>query len=387
MSIPVSTTRRPLLQSGEGVGQDGVYVPALPGTVLWGRLPGRADSPVARVRPGTTLVVDTVSHEGIMDDQGRDPVAFFREHGGLAADEVLEDTVAIAALVERTGDDGPHVVTGPIAVEGARPGDLLAVTIEALEPRAPYGVVSTRHGRGVLQGESEVDGTYSAFCDVVEHDGALVGRIALQPEGTGPGHATFPLAPFLGIVGVAADAPGRPHSTPPGLHGGNLDISLLTVGSTLFLPVQVDDALLHVGDPHFAQGDGEVALTALEAPLRATLRVDVVPAAEAAMLSGVSGPFAVAQGMLVPVGLSENLELALRRCVRNAVGLLTSLVDVDPHRAYLYLSAAADFAVSQAVDIVKGVHGAIRVSDFAEFRPGPFTDRILAAVARSLEVV
>ena len=150
---------------------------------------------------------------------------------------------------------------------------------------------------------------------------------------------------------------------------------------------EVDDALLHVGDPHFAQGDGEVALTALEAPLRATLRVDVVPAAEAAMLSGVSGPFAVAQGMLVPVGLSENLELALRRCVRNAVGLLTSLVDVDPHRAYLYLSAAADFAVSQAVDIVKGVHGAIRVSDFAEFRPGPFTDRILAAVARSLEVV
>ena len=75
------------------------------------------------------------------------------------------------------------------------------------------------------------------------------------------------------------------------------------------------------------------------------------------------------------------------RAVRNAVGLLTSLVDVDPHRAYLYLSAAADFAVSQAVDIVKGVHGAIRVSDFAEFRPGPFTDRILAAVARSLEVV
>ena len=119
MSIPVSTTRRPLLQSGEGVGQDGVYVPALPGTVLWGRLPGRADSPVARVRPGTTLVVDTVSHEGIMDDQGRDPVAFFREHGGLAADEVLEDTVAIAALVERTGDDGPHVVTGPIAVVSA----------------------------------------------------------------------------------------------------------------------------------------------------------------------------------------------------------------------------------------------------------------------------
>lgn len=384
MSIPVTTSRRRLLQPGEGLDGEGVYLPALPDTVLWGRLPGRSDAPVARIRPGDTVVVDTVSHEGIMDDQGRDPVAFFREHGGLEADEILSDAVAIAEGVERTGEDGPHIVTGPIAVQGARPGDLIAVTVEALDLRAPYGVVSTRHGRGVLHGEPSVDGTYSTFCEVVEHDGALAARIPLN-EGDDPGHATFPLSPFLGIVGVAADAPGRPHSTPPGLYGGNLDISLLTVGSTVFLPVQVDDALLYVGDPHFAQGDGEVALTALEAPLRVTLRVDIVSAAEATSLVGVSGPFAVAQGMLIPVGLSENLDLALRRCVRNAVGLLTSLVDVDPHRAYLYLSAAADFAVSQAVDIVKGVHGAIRVSDFSEFRPGPLTDRVLAAVARSME--
>lgn len=380
MTIEAPTRSLPLLRTGEGVHDDAVYVPSTPATVLWGRLPGRDDVPVARVASGERVVVDTTSHEGLMDDQGRDPVAFFGGHG-VPASEVLDDAVAIAREVERTEWDGPHVVTGPIAVIGARPGDLLAVTIESLEMRAPYGVVSTRHGRGVLVGDARVDADHSTFCRV-EGDGGH-GSMALhagEPDGA---RATFPLAPFLGVVGVAADQPGRPHSTPPGQHGGNLDIALLTVGSTLFLPVQVEDALLAVGDPHFAQGDGEVALTAFEAPLRATLRVEVVPASVAAALHGVEGPFAVAQGLLVPTGLSENLELALRRCVSNAVALLTSFVDVEERQAYLYLSAATDFAVTQAVDIVKGVHGAVRLSDFPALRPGPLTDVVVAALARS----
>lgn len=388
MSIPVSTTRRPLLlQSGEGVGDDGIYVPALPGTVLWGRLLGRADAPVAHVRPGGRVVIDTVSHEEIMDDQSQDPVAFFREHGGLEADEVVVDTAAIAALVKRTGEDSSHVVIGPIAVEGARPGDLLAAAIEALDLRAPYEVVSTRHGRGILQGKPAVDGTYSAFCDVVEHDGAMVGRVALHADGTDPGHATFPLAP---PSGVSASPPTHPASrTPPrpGCTGANSTSPSSQSAASCSSRSRSTMLCCTSGHPHFAQGDGEVAVTALEAPLRAALRVDVVPAAEAATLTGEFGPFTVAQDMLVPLGLSENLELALRRCVRNAVGLLTSLADVDPHRAYLYLSAVADFAVSQAVDIVKGVHGALGVSAFSEFRPGPFSERIFAAVAQSLEVV
>uniref|UniRef100_A0A942SY74 Acetamidase/formamidase family protein n=1 Tax=Neobacillus citreus TaxID=2833578 RepID=A0A942SY74_9BACI len=380
MTIEAPAPVLPLLRTGEDVPDDVTYVPSTPATVLWGRLPGRDDVPVARIDPGDLVVVDTTSHEGLMDDQGGDPVVFFSRHG-VDEGDVLEDAIAIARDVPRTEWDGPHVVTGPIAVDGARPGDLLAVTIEALEMRAPYGVVTTRHGRGVLVGDSRVDADHSAFCRV-ESDGTT-GSMALHTDDPDGARATFPLAPFLGVIGVAADQPGRPHSTPPGRHGGNLDIALLTVGSTLFLPVQVDGALLAVGDPHFVQGDGEVALTALEAPLRATLRVEVVPAVDAAALRAVDGPFAVAQGLLVPTGLSENLELALRRCVSNAVSLLTSLVDIEPRQAYLYLSAAADFAVTQAVDIVKGVHGAIRLSDFPELRPGPMTDHVVRALERS----
>ena len=101
----------------------------------------------------------------------------------------------------------------------------------------------------------------------------------------------FPLAPFLGTMGVAVAADERPHSVPPGAHGGNIDINLLTEGAVLYLPVQVPGALAYVGDPHFAQGDGEVALTALEASLRATLRFDVVPRAEAlAEFGEIAGP-------------------------------------------------------------------------------------------------
>ena len=130
----------------------------------------------------------------------------------------------------------------------------------------------------------------------------------------------FPLAPFLGTMGVAVASDERPHSVPPGAHGGNIDIKLLTEGSVLYLPVQVDGALAYVGDPHFAQGDGEVALTALEASLRATLRFEVVPRAEAlAEFGEVAGPLVRTPEYLVPTGLDPDLNVAMRNCVRAAI--------------------------------------------------------------------
>ncbi|HEY0247921.1 MAG TPA: acetamidase/formamidase family protein [Gryllotalpicola sp.] len=346
------------------------YLPATPRTVLWGRLPSRCDEPVLRVAPGESVVIDTVSHEGLMPDQGSDPRSYFGRFGVAAAD-VLEDAVEITASVHRDpAADGPHVVTGPIAVTGARPGDLLAVTIEALAPRVPYGVVSTRHGKGVLAGDGAFEGDYGAFC-AVEPGGA---QASIELGGPDASRAVFPLNPFLGIIGVAPDSDERPHSVPPGLHGGNIDIRDLTVGATLFLPVQCDDALLSVGDPHFAQGDGEVALTALEASLRATLRVDVISRAElGGALEGVEGPFGRAGGLLLPTGLDGDLDVALQKAVRNGIRLLANLTGADPQRLYLYLSAAADFDISQAVDLVKGVHGRIRLADL----PGPFPGWLL----------
>lgn len=335
-----------------------------PDDVLWGRLPSRVDTPALTLEPGAVVTVDTVSHEGILADQGSDPVAFFGRHG-VEPTAVLADAVDIARTLRRDPADGPHVVSRPIAVAGAEPGDVVSVTVLDAVPRVPYGVVSNRHGRGALPGElPRAEESVSVFADVVTRDGVDHGRLPVV-EG-GPRTITFPLAPFPGIVGVTPDSDVRAHSVPPGPHGGNVDIALLTAGSTLHLPVFVPGAGVYVGDPHFAQGDGEVALTALEASLRLSLRLDLVPRAVALRRFGeLVGPIAETTDHLVPTGMHEDLDEAVRRCVRAAIALLRARWGVDEHIAYAYLSAATDFRISQVVDLVCGAHATVRKADFA----------------------
>lgn len=118
-----------------------------------GRLPCSTDAAVLEIDSGDEVTIDTLSHEGVLEDQGRDPAGFFAGHG-VARDGVLDDAVALAASGVRrdTRTDGPHVVTGPIRIRGARPGDLLRMTVLEATPRVPYGVISNRHGRGALPG-------------------------------------------------------------------------------------------------------------------------------------------------------------------------------------------------------------------------------------------
>jgi acetamidase/formamidase len=317
------------LQLGHGAVRGAHYLPTTPGTALWGRLPCAADRPVLRVRPGDTVTVDTLSHEGLLEDQGRDPLAFFGAHGVAAAD-VLDDAVEIARDLPHAPGDGPHVVTGPIAVSGARPGDLLAVTVLETTPRVPYGVISNRHGRGALPGEMpEAPGTVSVFTPVDGVGASAVGLLPLVPGG--PARVRFPLRPFLGTIGVATPGGARPHSVPPGPHGGNLDIALLVAAS-----------------------------------LRATLRFDIVPAADARRSFGaVRGPVAETADHLVPTGLDADLDAAVADCVRNTLALLGARYGMDRSLALAYLSAATDFDISQVVDVVKGCHARIRKADFA----------------------
>ena len=356
-----------ILQPGVGEITGDHYVAATPGNVLWGRLPCAADAPVLEVAPGATVTFDTISHEGILPDQGQDPLAYFTGHG-VPADQVLNDAIEVAATVARDAvADGPHVVTGPVRVAGAEPGDLLKITVVDLRPRVPYGVISNRHGKGALVGTlPRGPENVSVFTPVEDGAGAL------PLVEAGDRVVRFPLAPFLGTMGVAVAGDERTHSVPPGAHGGNIDINLLVEGTVLYLPVQVPGALAYVGDPHFAQGDGEVALTALEASLRATLRFDVVPRAEALAAFGeVTGPLVRTPDYLVPTGLDPDLNEAMRKAVRAALDLLQARYGMDEHLAYAYLSAATDFDISQVVDIVCGVHARIRESDFAAVRtPG-----------------
>jgi acetamidase/formamidase len=332
--------------------------------ISWGRLPARSFTPVGELASGDVVTIDTISHEGLLEDQGRDPVAFFAGFG-VAADDVLPDVVAVARDADHPVGAGPHIVTGPLALPMAGPGDVLEVEFLALERRVDYGIISNRHGRGALPGElpeaaddGSTPGVVSRFASVHGGRGRLV-----APSGA---TATFPLGPFLGLVGVAVDADDQPSSVPPGDHGGNLDIRHLGLGTRLFLPVQLPGAGLYVGDPHLSQGDGEVALTAFEASLRATLRVTVHPESAA----GWTGPLgADAEHWIVP-GLHEDLDEAVRIATRRALALLAPL-GFDRATGLAYLSAAADLHVSQVVDRVKGVHFRIRRADLGDDRGLP----------------
>ncbi|MGD8476875.1 MAG: acetamidase/formamidase family protein [Burkholderiales bacterium] len=355
------------------------YVPSTMETVSWGSLPNRDARPLLVVPSGSVVTFDTVSHEGVLEDQGRDPVRYFGSHG-VAPNAVLADATAIAAsnISHDFKADGPHVVTGPVAIEGAKPGDVLKIEVLALSPRVPYGVISNRHGKGALPGEfpenegeqpgasAQYPGRYnnvSKFTTVREVDGVQVG-ILHNEAGE---EIRFPIRPFMGIMGVAANTSERVHSVPPAAYGGNLDINVLGVGSTLYLPVLVPGANFYTGDPHFAQGNGEVALTALEAPLRATFRLSVLSAGDMAIPGGspFAQPFGETPEYWVPVGLDEDLDEAMKQAVRQAIRFLSVSVGVDRAVAYAYLSAATDFEVSQVVDKTKGVHGLIRKQDFA----------------------
>ena len=202
----------------------------------------------------------------------------------------------------------------------------------------------------------------SLFTPVAQRGGGLVGVL---PFAGGTRRVEFPLAPFMGVMGVAPATSEMVHSVPPGDHGGNIDVNMLTVGSSLYLPVQVDGALFHVGDPHYAQGDGEVALTAMEASLRGTFRLSILRGDEARAATGLlTQPFVETEEAWVPVGLDPDLNEAMKKAVRNAITFLERTQGMERHIALAYLSAAADFEVSQVVDAVKGVHCVIRKKDF-----------------------
>lgn len=370
---------KPTVMNLPGSKQKIYYVPSTLDTTTWGYLPNAESKPVMSVPSGSTVVFDTVSHEGILEDQGRDPVKYFSSVG-VPRNMILNDAIAIAAS-DREHDfakDGPHVVTGPIAVEGAQPGDVLKVEILSIVPRVPYGVVSNRHGKGALVGEfpenagPKADATakfpdryanVSIFTPIRQVNGKWHG-IMMNKNGQ---EVKYAAAPFMGIMGVAPNTTEKVHSVPPAVHGGNIDINDLVAGTTLFLPVFVPGANFYTGDPHMAQGDGEVALTAQEHSLRPTFRLTVLKKGDP-QIPNASGslarPFGESPQYWMPIGLHPDLDEAMKDAVRESIRFLSEKLGMDRATAYAYLSAATDYEVSQVVDRTKGVHALIRKSDF-----------------------
>lgn len=351
-------------------------------TVTWGRLPNKDSEPVLTVESGSTVTIDTLSHEGILEDQGKDPLTYFTSKG-VSEDMILDDALEIAAsdLPHNFDEDGPHVITGPIYVDGAEAGDILKVEVLSLTPRVPYGVISNRHYKGCLVDEfpenegrlenpgadnPEAYNNVSIFTPIKKVGSDYYGYL---DDGNGS-ELTFKLSPFLGTMGVAANSSEKASTVPPTRLGGNLDINELGVGSTLYLPVDVDGALFYTGDPHFAQGDGEVALTALEGSLRATVRLTVIKNGTEEVPGDNTGfdmAFGETENYWIPIGLNEDLDEAMKMSVRESIDFLSEEFSLDRALVYAYLSAGTDYEVSQVVDKTKGIHALIEKTDFSPY--------------------
>jgi len=375
---------KPGLITMNGFGGKVFYVPSTLSTIKWGYLPNAIDAPVLTVPSGATVVFDTVSHEGILEDQGRNPLQYFASHG-VTSRMVLNDAIAITQsnLPHDFVKDGPHIVTGPVAIQGAEPGDVLKVDILAVTPRVPYGVISNRHGKGALPGEfpegAKPEADASASDPSKFHNVSVFTPIRRTARGQWEGvlknqhgaEVTFPTAPFMGVMGVAADTNELVHSVPPGVFGGNMDVKDLGAGTTVYLPVFVNGANFYTGDPHMSQGNGEVALTALEHSMRATFRFTLLKKGDARIPSS-SGtlvkPFGETKEYWIAIGLHPDLNEAMKDAVRESVRFLSEVLGMDRAVAYAYLSAATDFNVSQVVDRTKGIHSLIRKADFKKSR-------------------
>ncbi len=327
-----------------------VEVASRPRTVVWGHLPTER-APVASVAPRQRARVHTVSHQGMVN--GRHPHAFFRDHG-VPPEEVLADVVDIYERVERPEGAAGHVLTGPIDVEAARPGDALEIRLIAAELRVPYGVNRGAPGAGVLPDLLDEVNERLLVLDPDTDDYPFTGGLHL------------PSAPFPGIVAVAPPPEaGFVSSRPPGRWGGNLDLKRLTAGARLFLPVLQPGAGLYLGDPHGTQGDGEVNGTAIEQSSSYTLEVVLHPGL------APTWPVVLTPDRILCTGIATDLDRAVEHAVRALVELLVGWTEaLSPADAYALCSLAGDVGVAEVVNQTCVATASFPLSILRDQRPG-----------------
>ena len=348
------------------------HLRAQPENVSWGWIPVDK-APVLTIESGETVRIDTISHHGSTQDE--DPVSFLAGFG-VEPDEILQDVRDFWASRPgrpREGRTGAHVLTGPIAIEGAEAGDMLEVQILEVSARTPYGFNSASARSGAL-GDAypgAMDGDRGA--DITDDGGRAIIRTMVA---NGREYALLgdrvrvPLAPFMGIMAVAPEAPtvGQPGVTvagvqgsrPPGPYGGNMDIKELEAGTTLYLPVFHDGALFYAGDPHGVQGDGEVSGTALEQSATGVFRFVLHKDAP------LSAPRVETATHYLSVGIDLDLDRALRKALLEAIDFMVEEKGLTPREAFTLASLAVDFSVSEAVNQTQVVSGSIAKSLFLE---------------------
>jgi acetamidase/formamidase len=235
-----------------------------------------------------------------------------------------------------------HPLTGPVRVEGARPGDVLVVEVLDVRPAASFGWTHIRPRRGLLP-EADFAKPYLVLWDLSDGVHARMGR-----------GIAVPMAPFPGVMGVGLDEPGSHSTMPPRKNGGNMDVKQLTAGATLYLPVWVDGALFSVGDAHAAQGDGEVCISAVEMAARVTLRFEVARGrrlAEPQLRTPARPPAPHEAGPhFVTTAHGPDLFAAAQQAVRYMIDHLVAERSLSREEAYVLASVAVDLRISEIVD-------------------------------------
>lgn len=257
----------------------------------------------------------------------------------------------IAQMRKDNPGKGPHSIIGPVTVNKAEPGDVLEIRYKRVTP-FNWGAVFNNPGSlgtGLLAQDFPQGQIKYLDLDLKKMNATFASNI------------NVPLRPFPGTLGVAPPdgyfpplSPGVTSSVPPGPHGGNIDLSELGEGTTLFLPVWKAGALIYTGDAHAVQGDGEICLTALETRFQ-ELRIQVILHKQ----KKFDWPIAETPTHWILLGLDKDLNVAMQMAARNAIKFLSTRAGMTEPDAYGLLSIACSFRVTQVVDIVRGVHAMI----------------------------
>lgn len=232
-----------------------------------------------------------------------------------------------------------HILTGPVAVEGAMLGDVLQVDILDITLRQDWGYSFIRPLSGTLPLEFKTFTHINIPLDTEKSEATL-------PWGT-----KLPLAPFFGVMAVAPPRNwGRISTIEPRVHGGNLDNKELVAGTTLYLPVQAEGALFSCGDGHGAQGDGEVCVTAIETALQGRFRLTVRRNMD------VTYPEAETPTHLITMGMHPDLDTCVEIALRRMIAVVSARTGITREQAYMLCSLAGDLRITQTVNREKGVH-------------------------------
>src|ERR1041384_2877069 len=304
---------------------------AAPETVHWGYFDARLE-PLLTVASGDTVTISTVS--GMASQMPAAPL-------------VVPD--ALAAIHKSVQQKMPgHICTGPVAVKGARAGQVLEVRIKDIQLHYDWGYNMIRPLAGALPDDFRENTLVHIPLDKAKNTGRL------------PWGLDLPLAPFFGVMAVAPPPQwGMVSTLPPRRNGGNLDNKELVAGTTLYLPIYVDDALFSVGDGHGAQGDGEVCVTAIETGLIGTFRLTVRDDME------LKWPLAETPTHMITMAFDPDLDDCVVLTLRQMLDLICARTNLDRYQAYTLTSLAADLRITQVVNGNKGVHCMLEKKYFA----------------------